>query len=355
MTIEINQLAKQIQILGKQQGFQQIEFSDIDLTTASTYLKSWLEKKHHGEMEYMASHGDKRFKPEQLVPGTLSIISVRMDYLTLEENPWEIINNSEKAFISRYALGRDYHKIIRKRLQNLAKEIEKLIGHFGYRVFTDSAPVMEKAIAEKAGLGWIGKHTNLINKQNGSWFFLGEIYTDLPLSLDQKPATNHCGSCKSCIDICPTQAIVAPYQLDARLCISYLTIEFKGSIPEVLRDKIGNRIYGCDDCLLACPWNRFAKFSAEMDFKPRHQLNDVSLLELFHWSESEFLQKFEGSPIRRIGYNQWLRNIAVALGNGPKTSDVITALMQKKSYPNEIVQEHVDWAINKLQNQPSSL
>ena len=298
----------------------------------------------------MAKHGSKRSRPAELEPGTIRVISGRIDYLPQEHDKIQnSLDNKAEAFVSRYALGRDYHKLIRKRLQQLSKKIEKVTGEFGYRVFTDSAPVLEKAIAEKAGLGWIGKHSNLIDEKTGSWFFLGEVYTDLPLPTDS-PATNHCGTCQSCIDVCPTRAIVAPYKVDARLCISYLTIELKGSIPVELRPLIGNRIYGCDDCQLVCPWNRFATTTDEADFQPRHGLDSSTLIELFKWTEEEFLQKTEGSAIRRIGYERWLRNIAVALGNTPQSDLVLQALLSRKDHPSKLVQEHVHWALKKQPN-----
>ena len=299
-------------------------------------------------MDYMARHGTKRSRPEELVPGTLSIISVRMDYFPPDsESLQKVLENHNLGCISRYATGRDYHKIIRNRLQKLATKIQQEIGPFGYRVFTDSAPVLEKALAEKAGLGWIGKHTNLINQKAGSWFFLGEIYTDLPLPASDSPGVNHCGTCRACLDICPTQAIVAPYQLDARRCISYLTIELKDSIPVEFRKAMGNRIYGCDDCQLVCPWNRFSKSSEEQDFQVRHGLDAPDLLDLFNWNEDEFLKKMEGSPIRRIGYMQWLRNIAVALGNAPYSENIVSQLKLKRPNVSERVQEHIDWALNE--------
>jgi epoxyqueuosine reductase len=274
-----------------------------------------------------------------------------MDYLPESSaNSQQLLNNPAVAFISRYALGRDYHKVLRNRLQTLADQINRQVGNFGYRAFVDSAPVLEKAIAEKAGLGWIGKHSNLLNRQAGSWFFLGELYTDLPLPAD-KPTSAHCGQCQACLDICPTQAIVAPYQVDARRCVSYLTIELQGSIPEELRSFLGNRIYGCDDCQLICPWNRFAKLSVEKDFKARHRLDRSTLLELFAWSESEFLRNTEGSAIRRIGHIRWLRNIAVALGNGVVNEDVTEALRDKMSHNHVIVREHVQWALKRLSKQ----
>ena len=346
--IDYQQLATQIKQWGLELGFQQIGISDIDLSAAEQHLQRWLAQQRHGEMHYMAAHGLKRSRPALLQEGTGSIISVRMDYLPEAPSAsHKLMADPAAAFISRYALGRDYHKVLRNRLQKLADRISAATGPFGHRVFVDSAPVLEKAIAEKAGLGWIGKHSNLINRRAGSWFFLGEIYTDLPLAADL-PADNHCGSCQACLAICPTQAIVAPYQVDARLCISYLTIELHGSIPEPLRPLVGNRIYGCDDCQLICPWNRFAKLSVEKDFKPRYKLDNSTLLELFHWEESEFLQKTEGSAIRRIGHERWLRNIAVALGNGKFSTQVIKALENKLQHTSELVREHAHWALKKV-------
>ena len=293
----------------------------------------------------MQRHGRRRSRPADLVPGTLSVISARMDYLPSEgSDPRRLLDHDSRAYVSRYALGRDYHKVLRKRLQRLAAMIEAAVGEFGYRVFVDSAPVLEKPIAEQAGLGWIGKHTNLINKQAGSWFFLGELYTDLPLPVDRR-AAEHCGSCRACIDVCPTQAIVAPFQLDARRCISYLTIEHHGSIPQEFRKAIGNRIYGCDDCQLFCPWNKFAEPTAEGDFAPRHGLEAADLVELFAWPENAWLEKTAGSAIRRIGYERWLRNVAVALGNAATTPAVVQALASRADYPSELVAEHVRWAL----------
>ena len=346
-------LVLKIKKWGKELGFQQVGISDTHLNSAEQHLQKWLDKGFHAGMDYMHKHGLKRSRPDLLLPDTVSIISVRMDYLPeTAEQINAVLDNPVAAFISRYALGRDYHKILRNRLQKLATKIEDEVGAFGYRAFVDSAPVLEKAIAEKAGLGWIGKHSNLINRKAGSWFFLGEIYTDLPLPADQ-PASAHCGECIACIDICPTQAIVAPYQVDARRCISYLTIEHHGSIPKDLRPAIGNRIYGCDDCQLICPWNRFARLSTEKDYSPRHNLNNSQLTELFDWTETEFLKKMEGSAIRRIGYISWLRNIAVALGNAKPSEQSVNALLRKQSHSSEIVREHVDWALNhKSETQP---
>jgi epoxyqueuosine reductase len=298
-------------------------------------------------MGYMGRHGSKRSNPGQLVAGTVRVISVRMNYLKEETTPaYELLDQPETALISRYALGRDYHKVIRKRLQKLASRIEQDIGPYGYRVFVDSAPVLEKALAEKAGLGWIGKHSNLLNREAGSWFFLGEIYTDLPLPTDQA-VQNHCGDCVRCIDACPTGAIVGPYQVDARKCISYLTIELRDAIPEELRTLMGNRIFGCDDCQAVCPWNRFASHSAEPDFSPRQGLDSAELVRLFNWTEQEFLRRSEGSAIRRTGYIGWLRNIAVALGNAPHSPEVIEALQSRRSHPSALVREHVEWALSR--------
>jgi len=342
-------LALKIKQWGQELGFQQVGITDTNLQTAEKHLHNWVEKGFHGNMDYMHKHGLKRSRPELLVEETTSIISVRMDYLPeTAEQMQQTLDNPIAGFISRYALGRDYHKIMRNKLQKLAKMIEAEYGQFGYRAFVDSAPVLEKAIAEKAGLGWIGKHSNIINRKTGSWFFLGEIYTNIPLPIDTA-VSDHCGSCTACIDICPTQAIVAPYQVDARLCISYLTIESHDSIPEQLRSSIGNRIYGCDDCQLICPWNRFARISTEKDYSPRHNLNNSQLTELFNWTEDEFLKKMEGSPIRRIGHIRWLRNIAVALGNSQASETTITALLEKQNHESELVREHVQWALKQLQ------
>jgi epoxyqueuosine reductase len=351
---DFHQLADQIRSWGKSLGFQQVGFSDINLAEAETRLQAWLAQGRHGAMDYMARHGTLRTRPAELVSGTVRVISVRMDYLpddTADSD--EVMQDPSLGMVSRYALGRDYHKLMRKRLQKLAIQIEQQIGQFGYRVFSDSAPVMEKALAEISGLGWIGKHTNLISRESGSWFFLGEIYTDLPLPTDA-PGANHCGTCRACIDICPTNAIVAPYELDARRCISYLTIELKDSIPVELRPLMGNRIYGCDDCQLVCPWNRFAQPSDEKDYWPRHGLDRPMLTELFGWSRDQFLQKTEGSAIRRIGYEQWLRNIAVALGNSEAHSLTVAALQAREQHESELVREHVTWALSHLSASPTT-
>jgi epoxyqueuosine reductase len=340
-------LAKQIKTWGTEIGFQQVGITDIKLGNAEGRLIDWLKKGFHGDMEYMARHGRKRSQPAQLVPGTIRIISVRMDYFPpRSHDEWQVLNTQHLGYISRYALGRDYHKLLRKRLQTLASRIEDQVGPFGYRVFTDSAPILEKPLAQKAGLGWMGKHTNILNQQSGSWFFLGEIYVDLPLPIDE-PANNHCGRCSACIDICPTQAIIAPYELDARRCISYLTIELHGAIPEPLRALLGNRIYGCDDCQLICPWNRFAHPSSEPDFMIRSELDTPTLVSLFNWTEQYFLSRMEGSPIRRIGHTRWLRNIAVALGNAAPDPKAMQALLQQKNHPIELVREHVQWALKQ--------
>ena len=334
-------------------GFNQIGITDTNLQEAEIEHQAWIAKGFHGEMDYMAKHGVKRTRPADLVPNTLRVISTRLDYLPPNTaNSESILQDNSKAFISRYSLGRDYHKVMRNKLQKLSEKIQdaatKLsIIDFSYRVFTDSAPVLEVALAEKSGLGWRGKHTLLINKNRGSWFFLGEIYTNLPLSIDEISVTNHCGTCTSCIDVCPTKAIVAPYEVDARRCISYLTIELKGSIPVEFRPLIGNRVFGCDDCQLYCPWNKFAQITTENDFHVKHGLDDISLVDCFSWTEDEFKAKMAGSAIHRIGYAQWLRNIAVGLGNAPTTTAVIQALRQHIDHEDALVKEHVNWALSQ--------
>ena len=343
-------LAQRIKHWGKGQGFAAVGIGGTDLSADESHLLNWLAAGRHGEMDYMARHGTRRSRPEDLVPGTLRVISVRMNYWPEQlHNAETVLAEPTLGYVSRYALGRDYHKLMRQRLQRLADRITQEIGPFGYRAFTDSAPVLEKALAQQAGLGWIGKHTNLIDQHSGSWFFLGELYTDLPLPIDGA-GTNHCGTCHACIDACPTRAIVAPYELDARLCISYLTIELQGSIPEHLRPMIGNRIYGCDDCQLVCPWNKFATRTNEPDFAPRHTLDAATLTELFSWSESEFLDNTAGSAIRRIGHVSWLRNLAVALGNAPTSSEIIATLEARRDHPSEVVREHVGWALRQHGN-----
>ncbi len=344
---DLQALAADIKQWGAELGFNQIGITDTNLSAAGDGHQAWIAKDFHGAMDYMAKHGDKRSRPADLIPGTVRVISARMDYQPpVARDSLEVMQDREQAFISRYALGRDYHKVMRHRLQKLSEYITKKIGRFGYRVFTDSAPVMEVALAEKAGLGWRGKHTLLLNREAGSWFFLGEIYIDLPLPIDA-PTPNHCGSCKACIDVCPTKAIVAPYEVDARRCISYLTIELKDSIPEGLRALIGNRVYGCDDCQLTCPWNRFSQITKEEDFHVRNGLDNVTLVELFSWSEASFKQKLAGSAIYRIGYEQWLRNIAVGLGNAPSTPGVIAALICRINDSSVLVREHVAWALKQ--------
>lgn len=338
-------LKTRIREWGADLGFQQVGFADTDLADTEGRLEQWLAEGRHGDMDWMARHGRRRTRPAELVPGTRSAIVLRMDYLPSQATPLdELLDQPDKACISRYALGRDYHKVLRARMKQLAQKIEGRIGPFGYRVFTDSAPVMEKPLAAKGGLGWIGKHTNLLNRNAGSWFFLGEIYTDLELAPD-RPVQDHCGSCRKCIDVCPTQAITAPYQLDARRCISYLTIELKGSIPERFRTAIGNRVYGCDDCQAVCPWNRYAQFSGEDDFQPRKDLDSGSLIDLFGWDEETFLQRTEGTAIRRIGHERWLRNLAIGLGNAPTTPAVVDALEARRDHPSAVVREHVAWAL----------
>lgn len=343
--IELSQLPEQLRHWGRELGFQAVGIADTDLGESETRLLEWLDAGFQGEMDYMARHGTKRSRPHELEPGTVSVISARMDYMPAGQvDPWAVLESGELGYIARYTLGRDYHKILRKRLKQLAGRIQEAVGEFGYRVFTDSAPVLEKPLAARAGLGWQGKHTNLLHRDAGSWFFLGEIYTDLPLPADA-PVRNHCGSCHACIDICPTGAIVAPYRLDARLCISYLTIELKGSVPVELRPLIGNRIFGCDDCQLVCPWNRFARTTDETDFQPREGLEAPSLVELFAWDEETFLARTEGSAMRRLGHGRWLRNVAVALGNAPTGPAVVAALESRRDDPDEMVREHVRWAL----------
>jgi len=330
-------------------GFQQVAISNGELSRDEAALLAWLDAGYHGELEYMARHGVRRARPAALVPGTIRIVSVRMDYRRGGADPETVLGNPQLGYVSRYALGRDYHKMIRRRLQRLADHMESEVGVFGYRAFTDSAPVMEKPLARNAGLGWIGKHTNLINRTAGSWFFLGELYTDLPLEVD-RPASDHCGTCRACIDACPTGAIVAPRELDARRCIAYLTIEHQGPIPAELRPAIGNRVFGCDDCQLVCPWNRFAATAAEPGFAPRHGLDRSPLVELFAWDEPDFERYTEGSAIRRLGHERWLRNVAVALGNAPTTPGVVEALRARSAHPSALVREHVAWALGRHQS-----
>jgi epoxyqueuosine reductase len=326
-------------------GFDAVGIADVELSEDERHLERWLARGWHGRMHYMARHGRRRSRPAELLPGTLRVISVRMNYWPAEARAAaEVLEDGTLGYISRYALGRDYHKVMRKALRVLAERIAELAGPHGYRVFVDSAPVLEKALARNAGIGWIGKHTNLLARDAGSWFFLGEIFTDLPLPTDAA-ASAHCGSCSACLPACPTGAIVAPYQLDARRCISYLTIELDGPIPEALRAPIGNRIYGCDDCQLVCPWNKFARDAAHPDFRVRQLLDAPRLAELFAWSAVQFDARLRGSAIYRIGYERWLRNIAVALGNAAGTPEVLAALESRREDPSALVREHVAWAL----------
>jgi len=340
--VDYRALAQRIKAWAAELGFQAAGIADADLSAAEPRLMEWLARGWHGEMEYMARHGALRARPGELHPGTLRVISCRMDYAAdvSQERPEE----GDKACIARYARGRDYHKVLRGRLQKLCDRIEREAGPFGYRAFTDSAPVMEVELAARAGLGWRGKHTLLLSREAGSWFFLGEIYCDLPLPVDEGEK-NHCGTCQRCIDVCPTQAIVAPYQLDARRCISYLTIEHKSAIPEELRPLIGNRVYGCDDCQVVCPWNRFARPTREEGFQPRHGLDRATLVELFGWSEAQFDERMQASAIRRIGYERWLRNLAVGLGNAPTSPEVLAALRSRRNSASPLVKEHIEWAL----------
>ena len=351
-TAELAELATVIKTWGLELGFQQVGITGIDLREHEARLVDWLAAGFHGSMDYMARHGVKRSRPAELIPGTVRVITARLDYLPpAAADPWRVLCDPELGYLSRYALGRDYHKVLRNRLQQLADRVAAAIGLFGYRVFVDSAPVLEKALAERAGLGWIGKHSILLNRQAGSWFFLGEIYIDLPLPVDP-PGSAHCGRCRACLDCCPTRAIVAPYQVDARRCISYLTIEWHGPIPLEFRRALGNRIYGCDDCQWVCPWNRFARVTAELDFQVRHGLDAPNLVELFSWNEVEFLRRTEGSAIRRIGHERWLRNIAVALGNGLHSPTVVAALQARQMHSSVLVREHVAWALAAIDNRP---
>ena len=336
-----------IQAWARELGFQDIGFTGVNLHEHETYLEKWLQAGYHGTMDWMDRHGSKRSRPSELVPGTCTVISCRMDYLPEAADAWEILENSEKGFVSRYALGRDYHKLIRSRLAKLAERIRDELACGTFRAFVDSAPVLERAVAEQSGLGWIAKNTMLINESAGSYFFLGEIYTDIPFMPSDPKEEKHCGSCSACMVACPTDAFVAPFVLDARRCISYLTIEHKGSIDEALRPKMGNRIYGCDDCQLVCPWNKFATTSPEPDFAPREGLDQADLVTLFAWTEKEFEERLQGSPIRRIGHERWLRNIAVALGNAETTQEIVNALRSKQDTSSPLVKEHIAWALTQ--------
>ena len=360
---DLAELARDIRTWGRELGFQHIGIADADLSQAEPRLIEWLDAGFHGDMDYMAKHGVKRSRPHELVPGTLRVIAARMNYLPARAaESWSVIESPQQAYISRYAVGRDYHKVLRRRLQRLTERIEAAIGEFNHRAFTDSAPVMEVELATKAGLGWRGKHTLLLTREAGSYFFLGEIYTDLPLPVDE-PSTNHCGKCEKCIDVCPTRAIVAPYRLDARRCISYLTIEHHGSIPLELRPLIGNRVYGCDDCQLVCPWNRFAQASDEADFAVRNGLDDVTLADLFGWNEDEFHARLQGSAIHRIGYERWLRNLAVGMGNALRkiavsaeaAQRIVAALRARSQHESALVREHVAWALEQQTSTKSGI
>ena len=341
----LDQLRTELAGMARARGFDALGVSDVELGADAAHLERWVDAGRHGEMDYMWKHGTRRVRPGELVPGTVRVLSARMDYWPPDtRDAFEALGDADAAYVSRYALGRDYHKVLRNALQGLADDIVAKIGPMGYRVFVDSGPVLEKALARKAGIGWVGKHTNLIARDAGSFFFIGEILTDLPLPVHE-PVGAHCGTCAACIPACPTGAITAPYQLDARRCISYLTIELHGAIPVELRRLMGNRIYGCDDCQLVCPWNKFARAAAHPDFKVRHRLDASRLSELFAWTEQEFLERTEGSAIRRIGYDRWLRNIAVALGNAPSTSENISALDARREDASALVREHVAWAL----------
>ena len=343
---ELDRLAAEIKRIGQDLGFTKLGVAATDLAADEQRLDRWLALGRHGTMGYMQRHGRKRSRPADLVPGTVRVISARMNYwFDTTHDAQRALADPYTGYVARYALGRDYHKVLRRRLQRLADAIAELVGAFGYRVFVDSAPVLEKALARDAGLGWIGKHTNLLDR-DGSWFLLGELYTDLPLPPDA-PVAEHCGTCRACIDVCPTQAIVAPYELDARRCISYLTIELRGSIPEALRPAIGNRIFGCDDCQLFCPWNKFARTTRVDDFAVRHGLDNAGLIDLFAWSEAEWQARTAGSALRRAGYEGWLRNIAVGLGNAPADGRVVAALLARAAHASAIVREHVQWALER--------
>jgi len=353
-TAKLTGLRRQIDSWAAELGFDQLGVTDVDLSAHEAPLRDWLARGLHGGMDYMARHVEARLDPARLEPDTCRVISARMNYLPDARSPTEVLDAPELAYLSRYALGRDYHKVLRRRLAQLARRIDALAqtlptaGRHRYRAFTDSAPVLEKPLAEKAGLGWRGKHTLLLHPDVGSWFFLGEIYTSLPLPLDKAAGSDRCGTCRACLRVCPTDAIIGERQLDARRCISYLTIEHRGSIPESLRALIGNRVFGCDDCQLFCPWNRHARPSAEADFAPRHGLDGATLLSLFAWSPAAFDERTRGSPLRRISYEMWLRNLAVAIGNGPATREALEALRQRRAGSSPLVVEHIDWALSRL-------
>lgn len=346
---QLNQLAQDIKTWAQELGFQQCGITTPDLSEHGDNLKAWLEAGYQGQMDYLSNHFEKRLDPTLLLPGTQRIICVRMDYMPENTRKLDTLSNADKGYVARYTLGRDYHKLMRKRLTQLGKKIAEQVDELGYRAFVDSAPVLERPLAQKAGIGWIGKHGLVLNREAGSWFLLGELFIDLPLPIDPPETENHCGRCSACIDVCPTEAFPQPGVLNGSRCISYLTIELKGNIPEELRSKMGNRIFGCDDCQMICPWNRFSHYTEEADFYPRNDLDDADLLELFSWDEETFLKRTEGSAIRRTGHEGWLRNIAVALGNGLGGGAVISALRAKLDHPSEVVQEHVRWALERLQ------
>jgi epoxyqueuosine reductase len=352
-TLNYPNLVAKIKLWAQELGFDQVSITDIDLSQHEAQLQRWLDAGYHGEMEYMAAHGMKRARPAELVPGTQRVISVRMNYLPPDASFAKDLKNKEIAYISRYALGRDYHKLMRNRLKQLGKKLEEELEQYqltlGFRPFVDSAPVLERQLAEKAGLGWTGKHTLILNQEAGSWFFLGELFVDLPLPVNEEIVEDKCGNCVACITSCPTGAIVEPYVVDARRCISYLTIEKQGVIPEEFRSLLGNRIYGCDDCQLVCPWNRYGQLTKEDDFHIRKQLKSQDLLTLFAWDEATFLKNTEGSAIRRIGIERWRRNIAVALGNAPYSEEVITSLEAAKHDASEMLLEHIEWALSQQQ------
>lgn len=343
---ELHDLAQKIKDWGRELGFGHVGITDLDVAEHADHLSAWLAKNFHGEMTYMATHSSMRAHPALLVDGATRLISVRMDYLPTANSTIELLEKKEDAYIARYALGRDYHKVMRNRLKKLCEKINTITEH-RYRLFSDSAPILEKAFAQNAGLGWIGKNTLLLHKDAGSWFFIGEIITDLPLPADDITTTPRCGSCTACLDVCPTKAFINPFELDARKCIAYLTIEYKGPIEESLRPLMGNRIFGCDDCQMVCPWNKFAQLTKEADFLPRHDLDNKKLIDLFLWSEEDYLNFTEGSAIRRIGYQGWLRNIAIALGNAPYSELIVHALNLNKNHDSELVREHVTWALRQ--------
>ena len=345
--LDLQQLAQQIKQWGRDLGFQQVGICDTDLRAEEPKLQAWLDKQYHGEMAWMARHGMMRARPHELLPGTLRVISVRMNYLPAKAAFARTLKNPQLGYVSRYALGRDYHKVLRNRLKKLGEMIQAHCSELNFRPFVDSAPVMERQLAAKAGLGWTGKHSLILNREAGSWFFLGELLIDLPLPVDA-PQEEQCGRCVACMTICPTGAIVEPYVVDARRCISYLTIELEGAIPEALRPLIGNRIYGCDDCQLICPWNRYSQLTDEADFSPRAVLHAPELTALFGWDEARFLRVTEGSAIRRIGHLRWLRNIAVALGNAPWSAECVAALQQRRG-EDPLLDEHIDWALDQQQ------